>query len=159
MSDIRRIKRNKLQVKREGVNRVSTFEGRLEIENYDQNFNEKKIHSRKLRRPVIDDSRNIDLFSNGEDRDVDQVSLTGGRETIYGKKFSRIGTSRLRGFELTQEEQKLDRELENEDNFSITVMIVILVLCFVVGILLGYVLYRIAMNSSNVMFVITHYLT
>lgn len=45
-------------------------------------------------------------------------------------------------------EEKIDREIESEDNLSIAVMIAILVGCFVVGTILGYVLYRLAINSS-----------
>lgn len=55
-------------------------------------------------------------------------------------------------------EQKLDKEIEHEDDLSITVMICILVLCFFVGISLGYMLYRIAINSSNAMMIVKYFL-
>ena len=43
-----------------------------------------------------------------------------------------------------------DKKIENDDNFSIGLMIFILVLCVIVGIVLGYLLYRLAINSSAV---------
>lgn len=48
---------------------------------------------------------------------------------------------------------KSDSELEKEaievENFSILMIIIIIGLCFVVGVSLGYLLYKIAINSSN----------
>jgi hypothetical protein len=46
------------------------------------------------------------------------------------------------------EEKRLDNDIEKNDKMSIVVMGAILVLCFVVGISLGYLLYRIAINGS-----------
>lgn len=55
-------------------------------------------------------------------------------------------------------EKKIDKEIEHENDLSITVIISILVLCFFVGISLGYMLYRIAINSSNAMMIIKYFL-
>ena len=46
------------------------------------------------------------------------------------------------------DETKLDREIDAEDNLSIGLIFLILIACLVLGIGLGYLLYRIALNSS-----------
>ena len=49
---------------------------------------------------------------------------------------------------------KTDKELENEaimeENFSIALLVLIIGLCFLVGVGLGYALYRLAINSSSI---------
>ena len=48
---------------------------------------------------------------------------------------------------------KTDKELENEaiheENISIAVLVLIIAICFLVGVGLGYVLYKLAINSSS----------
>ena len=51
------------------------------------------------------------------------------------------------------EEEKLDREKLAEDNLSVGLMIVILIGCMILAVSLGYILYRLAMNSSALIFV------
>ncbi len=46
-------------------------------------------------------------------------------------------------------DEELERDAIQEENFSILMIIVIIFLCFVVGVSLGYILYRIAINSSS----------
>lgn len=46
------------------------------------------------------------------------------------------------------EEKRLDNDMEKNDKISIFVIVAILVLCFVVGISLGYLLYRLAMTGA-----------
>lgn len=46
------------------------------------------------------------------------------------------------------EEQKLDKEARMDDNFSIVMIIIILVLCFIVGITLGFLLYQLAITGG-----------
>lgn len=72
------------------------------------------------------------------------------KKSLKGKK--------IKSSNLYLEEKKLDKEYEKEDNLSVTMMILILVACFVIGGILGYMLYRIAMNSSNALLVIQHFL-
>ena len=74
-------------------------------------------------------------------------------------KVQKIKTHKIRKLIGNSEEQALDKVIENEDNISITVMFIILRVCFVVGMCLGYVLYQIAINSSNAMLIITHFLS
>ena len=49
-----------------------------------------------------------------------------------------------------EEERELDRQVEASDNFSMGLIILLLIVCFVVGIGFGYLLYRLAINSSAV---------
>lgn len=102
--------------------------------------NEKRVNSRKMRKNV-----HLDEF--------------GTSDLLHDKKdFQKIRTHKIRKLVVSSEEQELDKVIENEDNISVTVMVIILVFCFVVGICLGYVLYQIAINSSNAMLIITHFL-
>lgn len=57
------------------------------------------------------------------------------------------GKRKIRMSSTLKEEQKLDSEMERSDNFSILIIVGILAICFVVGISLGYVLYKIAING------------
>lgn len=54
---------------------------------------------------------------------------------------------------IASKDEYMDQEyknIESEDNFSLGLMIFILVLCVIVGVVLGYFLYRLAINSSAV---------
>ncbi len=55
---------------------------------------------------------------------------------------------------LDKEEAIADEKIENEETLSVAVVVVILLICFLVGILLGYLLYHIAINSSNALLII-----
>ena len=55
---------------------------------------------------------------------------------------------------LDKEEVIEDEKIENEETISIAVVLVILFVCSLVGILLGYLLYHIAINSSNALLII-----
>ena len=72
------------------------------------------------------------------------------KKSLKGKK--------IKAFNVNLEEQKLDRQYEKEDNLPVAMMVLILVSCFVIGGILGYMLYRIALNSSNALLVIQHFL-
>lgn len=80
--------------------------------------------------------------------DVDASSFE-QRESISSAS-KKIGTRKIRLEKVEDEEQVLDHEIEQEETISITVMVLILVACFVVGIVLGYMLYRLAIDSSAV---------
>ena len=54
---------------------------------------------------------------------------------------------------LNKTDIELEKEALQEDNISIAMIVLIIGLCFVVGISLGYILYRIAINSSSVLIV------
>ena len=72
------------------------------------------------------------------------------KKSLKGKK--------IKAFNVNLEEQKLDRQYEKEDNLPVAMMVLILVSCFVIGGFIGYMLYRIALNSSNALLVIQHFL-
>ena len=46
-----------------------------------------------------------------------------------------------------------DKDLIQEENFSIMFILIILVLCFIAGISLGYCLYKIALSSAIIMMI------
>ncbi len=54
---------------------------------------------------------------------------------------------------LNKTDKELEKEALQEENISIAMIVLIIGLCFVVGISLGYILYRIAINSSSVLIV------
>ena len=50
-------------------------------------------------------------------------------------------------------DKELEKEALQEESISIAMIILIVGLCFVVGISLGYILYRIAINSSSALII------
>lgn len=62
-----------------------------------------------------------------------------------GKK---IKTRKIKMSLTKAEEKRLDNELEKSDKISLVLLLVILISCFVVGTVLGYFLYRIAIFGS-----------
>ncbi len=54
---------------------------------------------------------------------------------------------------LNKTDKELEKEALQEENISIAMIALIIGLCFVVGISLGYILYRIAINSSSILIV------
>lgn len=55
---------------------------------------------------------------------------------------------------LAKKEAIEDEKIETEETMSIAVVLIILLVCFVIGVLLGYLLYHIAINSSNALLII-----
>ena len=72
------------------------------------------------------------------------------------KDSKRIKTRKLRQFSNELHDDSLDVMITREDNFSIGLMIAILVGCFVVGIAVGYFLYKLAINNSNALLIINN---
>ena len=56
---------------------------------------------------------------------------------------------------INKSDKQMEKEAVQDENMSIILIIVILLLCFVVGISLGFGLYKIAINSSNVGYIIS----
>lgn len=52
-------------------------------------------------------------------------------------------------------ETKADKEIEQTDNISILMMVIVIVICFIVGIALGYILYNLAISSSDSAFIVS----
>ena len=57
--------------------------------------------------------------------------------------------------QLDNQEKVLDIESEQDDSFSLGILVLILIGCLLLGITLGYVLYRLALNSSAVIKIIS----
>jgi F0F1-type ATP synthase assembly protein I len=51
-------------------------------------------------------------------------------------------------------EKELEKEAIMEEKFSILGIILVLIICTVIGIVIGYFLYRLAINSSNVAYIL-----
>lgn len=70
------------------------------------------------------------------------------KKTSSKASTEKIKTRKIRMSLTKAEEKKMDKVIEQEDNISILVMVFILCVCFVIGISLGYLLYRIAINGA-----------
>ena len=81
----------------------------------------------------------------GKNKDVNLNEVTEIKEDKVTKK---VKGKKIKMSLTKAEEKKIDKEVENSDRMSIFVMVVILVVCFVLGISLGYVLYRLALTGG-----------
>ena len=86
----------------------------------------KKIKARKIKK-VSDINQESDLLENKENR--------------------KIKPNKIRMSFSKNEEKKMDEAIARDDNVSIALIVLILAVCFVVGITLGYILYRIAITG------------
>ena len=86
----------------------------------------KKIKARKIKK-VSDINQEFDLLENKENRKIKPKKIH--------MSFSK------------DEEKKMDEAIARDDNVSISLIVLILAVCFVVGITLGYILYRIAITG------------
>lgn len=81
-----------------------------------------------------------------------------GRNIKGSKIRNKVDCNKNVSIKNSMTRKKSDRELEKEaieeENISIIAIIIIVVLCFVIGILLGWGLYKVAINNSNIAFVI-----
>lgn len=104
-------------------------------------MNNTKIRSRKLRKNFMikNDEFDDDVLDLNNDKYKEQASG-------LNKKCSKL--KKIRMSMTKAEEKKLDEGVQKDDNMSIGLIILILVLCFVVGISLGYLLYNIALNGG-----------
>ena len=86
----------------------------------------KKIKARKIKK-VSDINQESDLLENKENR--------------------KIKPNKIRMSFSKNEEKKMDEAIARDDNVSIALIVLILAVCFVVGITLGYILYRSAITG------------
>ena len=93
------------------------------------------------------------LYNNLEDTDTKEI-LTEFVKQYYIKNENVPSKIMISEEILDKEEAIEDEKIENEETISIAVVLVILFVCFLVGILLGYLLYHIAINSSNSLLII-----
>ena len=125
------------------------------------------VDSKKLRGSKIRGMESKNARNSGKRTTIfDDIEPSVCVEKVSNEKYKRVGSRKIRKSNilddmeidfLNNKEEQLDKEIDSEDNLSITLMIIILVVCFVVGIFLGYMLYRIAINSSNVMFIVKYF--
>ncbi len=112
----------------------------------------KKVMSGKVRIMKDDD---IETVNN--DKDISSKKVRGSMirkinmEYLDDTKVVRNTSAKIR-------ETKADREIEQSDNMSVVMMILIIVICFIVGIAIGYVLYNISIDSSNTAYIIRNIL-
>lgn len=107
----------------------------------------KRIKSRKIKGVLI-----------SKDDKLKESSINNVTEKNKDLSNKKIKSRKIKMSFIDKEEEKMDKQIELEDNFSMAAMIGILVVCFIVGISLGYILYRIAINSSNAMMLIHYFL-
>ena len=97
-------------------------------------------------------ARKIRMMETVNDEDFDEVKVEQGKSEVKETKSSvskkKVGPRKIRMSFTKAEEQKMDKEIEVSDNMSMGVIVLILVICFVVGIALGYFLYKIAINGA-----------
>ena len=79
-------------------------------------------------------------------------------EKVAEKEKIKIKGKKIKEKVIDEKEKVIDNELENEETMSIAVILFILIVCFVIGIVLGYLLYHIAINSSNALLIVQKFL-
>ena len=97
----------------------------------------RKVKSRKIRNNSVSEIKDLD-----DNKDINDY--VDGIE----KTPKKVKTRKIKMSFTAKEEEKIDHQMEKEENISIVVMLIILIFCFIIGISLGYMLYRIAINSS-----------
>lgn len=94
----------------------------------------KEIRTRKIQKSKIVNN------SNFENNNIDNKDSAVTRKKVNARKV-RMSLTKA-------EEKKIDKEMEQDENMSIAVMVFVLLFCFIVGISLGYLLYKIAINGA-----------
>lgn len=111
----------------------------------------KKIKARKLKKNNSSDDIDVDINKGV----VDDKKQSKSNNRVVKKK---VKSRKIKMSFTAKEERKMDNQIEVENNISVAFMMFILVLCFIVGISLGYILYRIAINNSSAMFIVRNLL-
>lgn len=101
----------------------------------------KKVKTRKIKKMEVVDNDTLGMFKEIKG---DKVV----KETRGSVSKNKVRTRKIRMSLTKAEEKKIDKEIERSDNMSIVVIVFILAICFVVGIALGYFLYKIAINGA-----------
>lgn len=98
----------------------------------------KKFRARKIRKMKLVDADTLEVVK--ENKEVKEI-----KSNVSKKK---VGSRKIRMSLTKSEERKMDKEIAVSDNMSMGVIVLILAVCFVVGITLGYFLYKIAINGA-----------
>lgn len=104
----------------------------------------KKIKLRELIKNSFSQKNNLENIGESNQKFIDNTK-NNMKSNFKNKniKLKRISMSLTK-----KEEKELDNYIEKSDNVSIVVIVAILIVCFIVGISLGYILYRIAINGA-----------
>lgn len=121
---------------------------RDEIEDVSSSENTFKVKTRKIKKPRRKGISFTQAINVSEIKKASEKAVE--KEKIRGKK--------IKEKVIDEEEKVTDNALETEETMSIAVILLILFLCFIVGVVLGYLLYHIAINSSNALLIVQSFL-
>lgn len=123
---------------------------RDEMDNVDLSGNTFKVKTRRIKKPR---RKGISFTQVLNVSEIKKAS-----EKVAEKEKIKIKGKKIKEKVIDEKEKVIDNELENEETMSIAVILFILIVCFVIGIVLGYLLYHIAINSSNALLIVQKFL-
>lgn len=123
---------------------------RDEMDNVDLSGNTFKVKTRRIKKPRRKGISFTQVLNVSEIKKASEKGAEKEKIKIKGKK--------IKEKVIDEKEKVTDNELENEETMSIAVILFILIVCFVIGIVLGYLLYHIAINSSNALLIVQKFL-
>ncbi len=123
---------------------------RDEMDNVDLSENTFKVKTRRIKKPRRKGISFTQVLNVSEIKKASEKGAEKEKIKIKGKK--------IKEKVIDEKEKVTDNELENEETMSIAVILFILIVCFVIGIVLGYLLYHIAINSSNALLIVQKFL-
>lgn len=123
---------------------------RDEMDNVDLSGNTFKVKTRRIKKPR---RKGISFTQVLNVSEIKKAS-----EKVAEKEKIKIKGKKIKEKVIDEKEKVTDNELENEETMSIAVILFILIVCFVIGIVLGYLLYHIAINSSNALLIVQKFL-
>ena len=123
---------------------------RDEMDNVDLPENTFKVKTRRIKKPRRKGISFTQVLNVSEIKKASEKGAEKEKIKIKGKK--------IKEKVIDEKEKVIDNELENEETMSIAVILFILIVCFVIGIVLGYLLYHIAINSSNALLIVQKFL-
>lgn len=123
---------------------------RDEMDNVDLSENTFKLKTRRIKKP----RRKGISFTQA----INVSEIKKASEKVAEKEKIKIKGKKIKEKVIDEREKVTDNELENEETMSIAVILFILIVCFVIGIVLGYLLYHIAINSSNALLIVQKFL-
>ena len=123
---------------------------RDEMDNVDLSENTFKVKTSRIKKP----RRKGISFTQA----INVSEIKKASEKVAEKEKIKIKGKKIKEKVINEREKVTDNELENEETMSIAVILFILIVCFVIGIVLGYLLYHIAINSSNALLIVQKFL-
>ena len=123
---------------------------RDEMDNVDLSENTFKVKTRRIKKPR---RKGISFTQVLNVSEIKKAS-----EKVAEKEKTKIKGKKIKEKVIDEKEKVTDNELENEETMSIAVILFILIVCFAIGIVLGYLLYHIAINSSNALLIVQKFL-